>query len=440
MNIRILTAIVMLTVLLNSNTIYGYVIGDINGDGEVGLEEALFALQVAAGQHPGFPDTCILNGAGIWETGKTYFKCDVVSLADNFYVAQTQNISIPGNSPAVDSATWTLLPLKGEKGDPGEQGPPGASPFELNNNDAYYVSGNVGFGTSSPAKTVDILGTANVKPGTFYFARGETLPLHTGYRCSCDSSSVTEDCAQGFYAMTDQSGCTDWWLLEGSVDMQNKYDKKTAAPALYVGTIGGVGVGTDSPTERLEVAGRIKVSNYDPQIILHDTDGYGIRPRIRFLNNTGNFDSDDRSDQYFSFYTIFSNNRTFDAHLRVMGRASGSWGKYTEIYHDGTDGYIGTDAGDLVLEPASGNVAIDGNIAFPDGTVQTTAAPVAGMFPRPAYDSGWVDIGWLETKALTHNLGGDPDNYVVDLTFKDLSSGVVSNRGLGYDEYEFDGG
>lgn len=46
--------------------------------------------------------------------------------------------------------------------------------------------------------------------------------------------------------------------------------------------------------------------------------------------------------------------------------------------------------------------------------------PATGFFPRPAYDSGWVSINQGETKTLTHNLGRDVDNYVVDLWFKDI--------------------
>jgi len=42
-------------------------------------------------------------------------------------------------------------------------------------------------------------------------------------------------------------------------------------------------------------------------------------------------------------------------------------------------------------------------------------------FPRPAYDSGWVTINPGQEKTLTHNLGGNVDNYVVDLQFKATS-------------------
>jgi hypothetical protein len=44
-------------------------------------------------------------------------------------------------------------------------------------------------------------------------------------------------------------------------------------------------------------------------------------------------------------------------------------------------------------------------------------------FPRPAYDRGWVSISKGTTKTLTHDLGGNPDNYVFDLQFYDSSLG-----------------
>ena len=50
----------------------------------------------------------------------------------------------------------------------------------------------------------------------------------------------------------------------------------------------------------------------------------------------------------------------------------------------------------------------------------------SSSFPRPAYDSGWQSIGTGlhdSTITLEHNLGGNVDNYVVDLQQKDPGSG-----------------
>jgi len=59
-------------------------------------------------------------------------------------------------------------------------------------------------------------------------------------------------------------------------------------------------------------------------------------------------------------------------------------------------------------------------------------------FPRPAYDSGWVDMPKTGpapyTTTLTHNLGGDVNDYVVDLQYKSSGPGGrtnVMNMGIG---------
>ncbi len=88
-------------------------------------------------------------------------------------------------------------------------------------------------------------------------------------------------------------------------------------------------------------------------------------------------------------------------------------------------------------------------IVFPDGTRQTTAAGEApggtsgsrGGFPRPAYDSGWVILQVGGAVTLTHNLGGDPNNYLVDLQFYHYSGEIhdlINNCGLGGDQGKTD--
>ena len=56
---------------------------------------------------------------------------------------------------------------------------------------------------------------------------------------------------------------------------------------------------------------------------------------------------------------------------------------------------------------------------------QTTAT-----FPRPAYDSGWLSISPGLTITLTHNLRGNPDDYVVDLQF--LHETAFGRHQIGY--------
>ncbi len=93
---------------------------------------------------------------------------------------------------------------------------------------------------------------------------------------------------------------------------------------------------------------------------------------------------------------------------------------------------IGTTNPSEKLEVA-GNVKVSGTgngVIFPDGTKQTTAASGGASFPPPAYNSGWVSINPGYTIDLTHNIGGNVDNYVVDLQFK-TDNGNINNVGYG---------
>ncbi|MHC4806431.1 MAG: hypothetical protein ACYTBX_09240 [Planctomycetota bacterium] len=64
-------------------------------------------------------------------------------------------------------------------------------------------------------------------------------------------------------------------------------------------------------------------------------------------------------------------------------------------------------------------------------------AASAGGFPCPDYDSGWVALPWGGHTELVHGLGGNPENYVVDLQLHypigiEIKIGI-HNRGHGGD-------
>jgi len=126
---------------------------------------------------------------------------------------------------------------------------------------------------------------------------------------------------------------------------------------IYNNNPGNVGIGTDAPQSPLHVVGDVKASGNGGSLVLH-TPTHNQIYRIKFDNTSlGTFTGDDTQDQQFNFFSEFSLNRTYDAHVRVHGKAAGSWMKYLGITHDGTDGHISTDAGHIVLQPA-GNVGI----------------------------------------------------------------------------------
>ena len=59
-----------------------------------------------------------------------------------------------------------------------------------------------------------------------------------------------------------------------------------------------------------------------------------------------------------------------------------------------------------------------------EGAYKGSIGPNNGApFPRPAYDSGWTSINQGQTLLLNHNIGGNPDDYVVDLQFRHGSFG-----------------
>jgi hypothetical protein len=69
------------------------------------------------------------------------------------------------------------------------------------------------------------------------------------------------------------------------------------------------------------------------------------------------------------------------------------------------------------------------------GDVHVTGA-ATGFFPRPTWDSGWVSISQNSWKLLEHGVGGDPDDYFVDMQCKlppDVVLGGINNRGIGAD-------
>jgi hypothetical protein len=113
----------------------------------------------------------------------------------------------------------------------------------------------------------------------------------------------------------------------------------------------------------------------------------------------------------------------------VCGEAKGSDGAGVHGKHgsSGNEGKLGgkdfgvRSHGDLVVH----------------GAFRGTIGPQNGApFPRPAYDSGWRHVGQGQTLTLTHALGGDPDNYVVDLQFLQPGAGGTRNQ-MGYGGYNW---
>jgi hypothetical protein len=103
----------------------------------------------------------------------------------------------------------------------------------------------------------------------------------------------------------------------------------------------------------------------------------------------------------------------------------GVWGKAEATTGTNYGLYASTNSDDGYAGYFDGDVTIDGDLTV-NGSSQ-------GFFPRPAYDSGWVAISQGGIIDLWHNLGGDPDNYLVDLMKKDDDNPAYgrNNEGIG---------
>lgn len=105
----------------------------------------------------------------------------------------------------------------------------------------------------------------------------------------------------------------------------------------------------------------------------------------------------------------------------VRGYASASNKSGVFGYNDGGGyGVYGTCSGSGCYGLYSnGNARVTGNLQV-DG--QAT-----GFFPRPAFDSGWQAVTPGQCINVSHNLGGDMNNYLVSLTFHTTDVGMTNS-------------
>ena len=84
----------------------------------------------------------------------------------------------------------------------------------------------------------------------------------------------------------------------------------------------------------------------------------------------------------------------------------------------------------------NGDLKVNG--AF-KGDISSSSNTDGAPFPRPAYNSGWVAINPIGTLTFNHNIGGDRDDYFVELTFKSNGDYQLHNWGQGANWSDYNG-
>jgi hypothetical protein len=325
----------------------------------------------------------------------------------------------------------------------------------------------------------------------------------------------------------------------------NDNDWTVSGDDMYSAPSGNVGIGTTTPTAKLEVAGDMKMAIED-DITLSLVSGIGNSSKIalgqRFNNESAVIELDNTTGIFRFGRPFESNSITIDGNGNVgVGTASpdarlnveqstGAWGEGIRLsygVHDWDfvtdnggarlhiaqnedsekgltifDGRVGvgmtnpvaqlevskdywenivrvgtpdtsnrltlssgpdyasvsggvTNQDHIMISHSTGNVSIGNSGNLPQAKLEvngdlsvnsnlrvkgnvTVDGSHVGSFPRPAYDSDWQSVPKGSTTTLTHNIGGDASDYVVDLTFKNAGGGI-HKRGIGGDNHHFAG-
>jgi hypothetical protein len=190
------------------------------------------------------------------------------------------------------------------------------------------------------------------------------------------------------------------------------YDATDLRTVLTADGDGQVGIGTGLPKAKLDIAGEFRTRG---NFVL--TDGNGVP----YPNN------------WIGMANTVSGNTPW---LLLSGITDGH-ARRLALFADRAYIYGNVGVGSGMTDPAerlevNGNVRVAGSgngFIYPDGSKQTTAAPATRRLPAPAYDSGWTSIIAGADNTYGHDVGGDINNYVIDLQFKD-DSGTIPDLGI----------
>jgi len=232
---------------------------------------------------------------------------------------------------------------------------------ETGEGNAMYIEpgGNVGIRTTNPGAGLHLKGTDH--PSSFMYLE----------------SSNNEDTGFRLYEGTS----VKWHLFNeaGAGGLSLRDNAYSSVLFAEQGT-GEVGIGTTTPEAKLHIR-----SSY-PEVRLEESDQSNKKWSIAGYNSG----------------LVFT--ETGEGHAMYI--------------EQGGQVGIGTTSPGAKLE-VDGDLKVTGAYK---GNISSSSGSDGAPFPRPAYDSGWQEVLPGLSVALQHNIGGDPNNYVVDMQFK---GGVV---------------
>jgi hypothetical protein len=211
-----------------------------------------------------------------------------------------------------------------------------------------------------------------------------------------------------------------------------------------------VGIGTADPQEKLHVDGDIRLGNYSSIAFGSDSSRLYSSSTDMILTADDDLHLQPDDDVYLrrdggSAWVHFDNSAQKlgigitepPYKLTVQGEisiASAGVSKYHINYYQGGLNFAETGVSDRRIHIGDGGnvgigtaapgarLGVNGDLkvngAF-KGNISSASGTDGAPFPRPAFNSGWVDITPGESKFILHNIRGDTNNYVIDLTFRD---------------------
>lgn len=195
-------------------------------------------------------------------------------------------------------------------------------------------SGNVGIGTTTPSKMLEVTGASKFGLG-LVDAKMQVNHFEMA-RYGTPTSQLNVD-SQTFYAYVDDKNVNLFSEQDETGGpfggfIFNVDDDGTLNPTFRIqGKSGNLIARFNKP--EIELATMVRQAVPSPLYVMEDTDG-GYPPIFRFKGNSRMmFAGDDLETETFYFYSNYAETRQFPAKLRVMGDGQGAFDNWIELIH-----------------------------------------------------------------------------------------------------------